>query len=321
MYRFLQFGDSGRFSEGMTQDMDKKIGLLKEKLAQSEAVVVGAGAGLSTSAGFTYSGARFEKYFRDFEEKYGYHDMYSLGFYPYETMEEFWGYWCRYIWINRYMPIPSTVYQDLFELVKDKDHFVLTTNVDHCFQRSGFDKKRLFYTQGDYGLFQSSRPSGVSKNKTYDNYEIIRKMVLSEGYEIAEDGELIIPENAEIKMTVPKDLVPVCPDDGELMTTNLRSDETFVQDEGWYAAQNRYHDFLQRHQNFQTLYLELGVGGNTPVIIKYPFWRYTHENPKTFYACINKGEAYCPKEIENRSVCIDGDIGKVLNRLTDIKRG
>ena len=168
---------------------------LHEALQEADAVVIGAGAGLSTSAGFTYSGERFEKYFRDFEEKYGYHDMYSLGFYPYDSMEEFWGYWCRYIWINRYMPIPSRVYQDLLDLVKDKDYFVLTTNVDHCFQKSGFDKKRLFYTQGDYGLFQSSSPSGAAKYKTYDNYDIIRRMVLSEGYQIGDCEELITPED------------------------------------------------------------------------------------------------------------------------------
>ena len=290
---------------------------LRNALKEADAVVIGAGAGLSTSAGFTYSGERFEKYFKDFEEKYGYHDMYSLGFYPYDSMEEFWGYWCRNIWVNRYMPIPSQVYQDLLELVKDKDYFVLTTNVDHCFQKSGFDKKRLFYTQGDYGLFQSSSPSGAAKTKTYDNYEMIRKMILSEGYQIADDGELIISENVAFKMTIPSELVPVCPDDGKLMTTNLRCDDTFVQDDGWYAAQNRYHDFLRRHQGMKTLFLEAGVGGNTPGIVKYSFWRMTYEWPDATYACLNLGEAVTPKEIEKKSICINDDIGATLKKLNE----
>ena len=291
---------------------------LHEALQEADAVVIGAGAGLSTSAGFTYSGERFEKYFRDFEEKYGYHDMYSLGFYPYDSMEEFWGYWCRYIWINRYMPIPSRVYQDLLDLVKDKDYFVLTTNVDHCFQKSGFDKKRLFYTQGDYGLFQSSSPSGAAKYKTYDNYDIIRRMVLSEGYQIGDYEELITPEDTEIRMTVPSNLVPVCPDDGNLMTTNLRCDDTFVQDDGWYAAQSRYHDFLRRHQGLKTVFLETGVGGNTPTIVKYNFWKMTYEWPEATYACLNLGEAVAPKEIEKKSICIDGDIGTILKELKEV---
>lgn len=291
---------------------------LHEALQEADAVVIGAGAGLSTSAGFTYSGERFEKYFRDFEEKYGYHDMYSLGFYPYDSMEEFWGYWCRYIWINRYIPIPSRVYQDLLDLVKDKDYFVLTTNVDHCFQKSGFDKKRLFYTQGDYGLFQSSSPSGAAKYKTYDNYDVIRRMVLSEGYQIGDCEELIAPEDTEIRMTVPSNLVPVCPDDGNLMTTNLRSDDTFVQDDGWYAAQSRYHDFLRRHQGLKTVFLETGVGGNTPTIVKYNFWKMTYEWPEATYACLNLGEAVAPKEIEKKSICIDGDIGTILKELKEV---
>lgn len=253
----------------MTDDskmsFDQKISVLQEQLANADAVVIGAGSGLSTAAGYTYSGERFEKYFADFERKYGFRDMYSGGFYPYQTMEEFWGYWCRNIWINRYAPIPSDLYGRLLALVKDKDYFVLTTNVDHCFQRSGFDKKRLFYTQGDYGLFQSSSPGKEAKKRTYDNYEVIRRMILSEGYQIEKNGELIVPKNTKIRMTVPSDLVPVCPDDGKLMTTNLRCDDSFVEDEGWHQAAERYQEFLRRHERLRVLYLELGVGMNTPV--------------------------------------------------------
>lgn len=303
----------------MTDDskmsFDQKISVLQEQLANADAVVIGAGSGLSTAAGYTYSGERFEKYFADFERKYGFRDMYSGGFYPYQTMEEFWGYWCRNIWINRYAPIPSDLYGRLLALVKDKDYFVLTTNVDHCFQRSGFDKKRLFYTQGDYGLFQSSSPGKEAKKRTYDNYEVIRRMILSEGYQIEKNGELIVPKDTKIRMTVPSDLVPVCPDDGKLMTTNLRCDDSFVEDEGWHQAAERYQEFLRRHERLRVLYLELGVGMNTPVIIKFPFWEYTKKNPNAFYACVNLGEAGCSREIVKRSVCIDKGIGEVLNML------
>lgn len=302
-------------TNGLKMNFGQKISVLQEQLTNADAVVIGAGSGLSTAAGYTYSGERFEKYFADFERKYGFRDMYSGGFYPYQTMEEFWGYWCRNIWINRYAPIPSDLYGRLFALVKDKDYFVLTTNVDHCFQRSGFDKKRLFYTQGDYGLFQSSSPDKEAKKRTYDNYEVIRKMILSEGYQIEKNGELIVPKDTNVRMTVPSDLVPVCPDDGQLMTTNLRCDDSFVEDEGWHQAAERYQEFLRRHERLRVLYLELGVGMNTPVIIKFPFWEYTKKNPNAFYACINLGEAGCSREIVKRSVCIDKGIGEVLNML------
>ena len=313
--RMYFFNPDTIMTNGPKMSFDQKVSVLQEQLANVDAVVIGAGSGLSTAAGYTYSGERFEKYFADFGRKYGFRDMYSGGFYPYQTMEEFWGYWCRNIWINRYAQIPSDLYGRLLALVKDKDYFVLTTNVDHCFQRSGFDKKRLFYTQGDYGLFQSSSPGKAAKNKTYDNYEVIRRMVLSEGYQIRENGELIVPENTEIRMTVPSDLVPVCPDDGKLMTTNLRCDDSFVEDAGWHQAAKRYQDFLRRHERLRVLYLELGVGMNTPVIIKFPFWKYTRQNPNAFYACINLGEAGCSREIVKQSICIDAGIGEVLEAL------
>lgn len=302
-------------TNGSKMSFDQKISVLQEQLTNADAVVIGAGSGLSTAAGYTYSGERFEKYFADFERKYGFRDMYSGGFYPYQTMEEFWGYWCRNIWINRYAPIPSDLYGRLLALIKDKDYFVLTTNVDHCFQRSGFDKKRLFYTQGDYGLFQSSSPDKEAKKRTYDNYEVIRKMILSEGYQIEKNGKLIVPKDTKVRMTVPSDLVPVCPDDGKLMTTNLRCDDSFVEDEDWHQAAERYQEFLRRHERLRVLYLELGVGMNTPVIIKFPFWEYTKKNPNAFYACVNLGEAGCSREIVKRSVCIDKGIGEVLNML------
>jgi NAD-dependent SIR2 family protein deacetylase len=285
---------------------------LKEALEQSDAVIIGAGAGLSTSAGFIYNGERFQKYFQDFAEKYHFKDMYSGGFYPYDTLEEHWAYWSRYIYVNRYMDPPKPVYDRLFTLVKDKDYFVLTTNVDHCFQKAGFDKHRMFYTQGDYGLFQCSEPCHKA---TYDNEEMVQKMIEAQGFTVAEDGTLCLPENGILKMTIPTELVPRCPKCGKPMSMNLRADDTFVEDEGWNIHAGYYSDFLRRHRNVKTLFLELGVGYNTPGIIKYPFWEMTGQNPEATYACLNYGEAYAPGEIAHRSICMDGDIGEILEKF------
>ena len=274
---------------------NEKIQRLGNAIEEADAVIIGAGAGLSTSAGFVYDGERFERYFGDFKEKYGFRDMYSGGFYPYDTLEEHWAYWSRYIYMNRYMDAPKPVYDELLALVKDKDYFVLTTNVDHCFQKAGFDRKRLFYTQGDYGLFQCSQPCC---QQTWDNETVIRQMV-----------------EQQKDMRVPSELVPHCPNCGKPMSMNLRSDDTFVQDEGWYAAAERYSEFARRHQGMKTLYLELGVGYNTPGIIKYPFWQAVYRNREAAYACINYGDAAAPQEIAEQSICIDGDIGEVLKML------
>ena len=290
-----------------------KVERLARNLREADAVVIGAGAGLSTSAGFTYTGERFRQYFQDFGAKYGFTDMYSGGFYPYQTPEEHWAYWSRYIYINRYMNAPKPVYEKLYELVHDKEYFVLTTNVDHCFQKAGFDKHRLFYTQGDYGLFQCSEPC---HQETYDNENVIREMVTAQGYKIGPNGALFLPEGIVPKMTVPAELVPHCPKCGRPVSMNLRADSTFVEDEGWHIAAGRYSDFLRRHRNLKVLFLELGVGMNTPGIIKYPFWQMVAENPDAVYACINYGEAYAPDEIKNKSICINGDIGEVLDRMT-----
>lgn len=255
-----------------TESYSQQIEQLQTEFQQADAVLIGAGSGLSASAGFTYSGERFQTYFGDFAEKYGIRDMYSGGFYPYSSLEEYWAWWSRHIYYNRYVDIPKPTYQKLLEIVKDKDYFVLTTNVDHCFQKAGFDKKKLFYTQGDYGLWQCSDPC---HEKTYDNKETVLQMLKEQS-----------------DMRIPSELVPHCPVCGKPMTMNLRCDNTFVQDEGWYAAQDRYTDFLRWHKGLRVLYLELGVGANTPVIIKYPFWKMTAGNPKASYVCINYQEAY-----------------------------
>ena len=278
-----------------TRDCSAEPDRLKYEIETADAIVIGAGAGLSTAAGFTYSGARMQQYFADFVEKYGFKDMYTGGFYPFPTPEEQWAYWSRYIYINRYMDADNGTYRRLFELLKDKDYFVLTTNVDHQFQKAGFDKKRLFYTQGDYGLWQCSEPC---HQKTYDNEETVRAMVAQQK-----------------DMRVPAELVPHCPVCGEPMSMNLRADDTFVEDEGWHAAAERYEEFLRRHEGMRVLYLELGVGMNTPAIIKFPFWSMTYDNPDAVYACVNFGEAYVPEQIRKQSICINGDIHDVLCRL------
>lgn len=278
-----------------TKNFSDKINRVKDLLKNADAVIIGAGAGLSTSAGFEYSGERFEKYFSDFAEKYGITDMYSGGFYPYQTLEEYWAWWSRQIYCNRYIDAPKPLYQKLLSLVKDKDCFVITTNVDHCFQKSGFDKQRLFYMQGDYGLFQCSEPCC---QKTYDNEELVLKMV-----------------QLQKNMKIPSELVPYCPNCGQPMTTNLRCDDSFVQDEGWYKAKNRYDDFIRRHEGLKTVFLELGVGSNTPIWIKYPFQKMTAQNPNAAYVCVNLGCAYAPPEIKDQSVCIDSDILTVIDKL------
>lgn len=291
---------------------EEQVEKLKTAFADCDAVLIGAGSGLSTSAGFTYSGERFERYFSDFIDKYHIPDMYSGGFWPFRSMEEYWAWWSRHIWVNRYTKAPKPVYDTLLALVKGKDYFVLTTNVDHQFQKAGFDKERLFYTQGDYGLFQGIKPK---LKKTYDNEEAVRKMILAQGFVIGADGELTVPEGVTTKMEVPTELVPICPDDGRNMVPNLRSDDTFVEDAGWHAASKRYADYLETHDGQRLLLLELGVGGNTPVIIKYPFWRLTEKNRNATYACLNLGDAAAPAGIVDRSICIDADIGETLERV------
>ncbi|WP_296879560.1 Sir2 silent information regulator family NAD-dependent deacetylase [Thomasclavelia sp.] len=275
--------------------MKDKIKQLIEAINTSEAIIIGAGSGLSTSAGFTYSGKRFEQYFGDFIKKYHFQDMYSAGFYPFETLEEYWAYWSRYIYYNRYVSAPKNTYQKLFKVINNKDYFVITTNVDHQFQQAGFDKQRLFYTQGDYGLWQCSVPC---HQQTYDNEKIVKEMV-----------------KKQQNLKIPTDLIPRCPICNKPMTMNLRCDQTFVQDKYWYQAKKRYQDFINKHHNSKILYLELGVGNNTPAIIKYPFWQMTYQNPNATYACINFNDAYAPKEIQKRSICINGDIDKVLECL------
>ena len=303
---------------------------LKNELETADAVVIGAGIGLSTSAGLIYSGERFNRYFGDFSDKYGFRDMYSGGFYPYGSLEEQWAFWSRYIYINRFARPVNNVYDRLYELVDGrdkgdianqprKDYFVITTNVDHQFKKAGFSKRRIFYSQGDFGLWQCRKPC---HKRTYDNKDKVIKMLVAQGFAIGEDRELIPPvkENGEtdfdkLSMTVPTGLVPYCPVCGEPMVMNLNTDSTFVEDDGWYEASGNYSEFLDSCKDLHVLFIELGVGSKTPAMIKYPFWNLVRENENAVYCCINKGEAYCPKDIEDRSICIDADIGEVINGI------
>lgn len=282
-----------------TKEYLAKLRKLVEYFEQADAVLIGAGAGLSTAAGYVYSGKRFYENFHDFIDKYGFTDMYSGGFYKFSSLAEYWAYWSRYIFINRYNYIKNTCYDTLLELIKDKNYFILTTNVDHKFQQTGFDKQRLFYTQGDYGLIQCSKPC---HNKTYDNKDIILNMV-----------------NQQTNMKVPEDIIPYCPLCSNPLVPNLRADNTFVEDDGWHEAQNRFLHFMEKHMASKILYLELGVGYNTPSIIKYFFIRQTAENKNSIYVLVNLNDYY-PEEIKKRTLCFNMDINRVLNDIAQIKK-
>ena len=274
---------------------ENEIKKLQEAIHTADAILIGAGAGLSTAAGLAYSGERFHRLFGDFEKKYGITDMYTGGFFPFPTEEERWAWWSRHIWYNRYMNAPKPVYQQLLSIVKDKDYFVLTTNVDHQFQRAGFDKNRLFYTQGDYGLLQCTKPCC---QKTWDNEEQVREMV-----------------EKQKDMRIPTELIPRCPNCGRLMTTNLRADDKFVEDEGWYEAAKRYDEFTKKVQGQKLLLLELGVGMNTPGIIKIPFLKIAMNDDKITYACIGLDDVWIPDETKDRSIGISADISDVISQI------
>lgn len=299
---------------GLTDDTgsrEENLQRLKDEIKNSDAIVIGAGAGLSTAAGYTYSGERFERWFFDFKERLGLTDMYSGGFYPFPDGETRWAFWARNIYVNRYLAPPKPVYDDQLALVRGRNYFVITTNVDHCFQRAGFEKERLFYTQGDYGLFQSA--DGRIK-ETYDNEAWVRKAMAAQRFLPDESGAFRVPKDRLISMRIPRELIPTLPNGGPV-TMNLRVDDSFVEDAGWHAAAERYAQFLQSTEGKHVLFLELGVGGNTPMIIKYPFWAMTAENPSAVYVCLNYDEAVCPEQIKARSLCLDGDSGEVLKAL------
>ena len=276
-------------------DKNKLIQKLKEEIENSEYILIGAGAGLSTSAGFLYDGKRFEENFKDYIKKYGFTDMYSAGFYNFPTLEEYWAYFSLYVYINRYDIEENETYLNLYNIVKNKNYFVITTNVDGRFIDSKFDKDKIFAVQGDFSLFQCSKPC---RQETFYNEKYIREMI-----------------KYKREMKIPTELIPKCPYCGRNMSINLRADDTFVQDKNWHNQKPKYEEFLKISNDSKILFLELGVGFNTPSIIKYNFWRMTLNNKTSVYASINLGECYSASDIEERSICIDADISEVLKKL------
>lgn len=304
------------FREGLsrsTGSRGEQIQRLKKELSTADAIVIGAGAGLSTAAGFIYNGERFMRYFPDFAERFGITDMYSGGFYPFPDEVTYWAWWSRNIYCNRYVEPPKPVYENLLRLVSGKNYFVITTNVDHLFQRAGFDRERLFYTQGDYGLFQQKQPV---RQKTWDNEAWVLQAIAAQGFERNPAGVFALPENGRISLQIPASLIPRDPEDGRPVVPNLRVDDTFVEDEGWHRASAAYGSFLRQHEGKHILFFEIGVGGNTPVIIKYPFWQMTHGNPNAVYCCLNMGETLVPNEITDWAITISGDAFRVIQDLS-----
>ena len=267
-------------------------------LQNAEHILIGAGAGLSAAAGLTYSGKRFQENFPEFIEKYGLRDMYSAGFYPFPSEEERWGYWSKHSYVNRIEPPALPLYRSIYELVKDKDYFVLTTNVDHQFYKAGFDENRIFATQGDYGEIQCAKGCHV---KVYDAIEMFHQM-----------------NQARKNCKVPSYMVPKCPVCGGPMAMHLRCDQYFVEDESWHEAATRYGKYYSAAlKDKHTVLLELGVGFNTPTIIRFPFEKMMRENTKLNLIRLNKEEAVVPESFGKRAVGINADIAGVVE---DVRR-
>lgn len=280
---------------GTTGTYETEMLRLKKAFCEADAILVGAGSGLSAAAGYRFDGPRLQAHFADFVEKYGMADMYTGCFARFESREERWAYWSRWAWINRYEPIPKDTLSVLRALLDGRDYFVLTTNIDHTFQRAGYPKDRLCYTQGDFGLFQCAVPC---HENTYDNKDVLEQMVKQE-----KDGK------------VPTALIPHCPRCGAEMDFNLYWDDRFVRDEGWHIAHDRYLDYVDAHRSGKVLFLELGVGYNSPGVIKYPFWRFTMQNPQAIFASVNRDQPSYPEEIADRAIVISADLDKTIRDL------
>lgn len=276
----------------MNENYQDRLAKAKKAVKEADAILIGGGAGLSSAAGLVYGGERFYSNFKEFIDKYGMMDMYSAGFYPFKTQEEKWGYWSRHIKLNRFDPKAGEVYLKLFELVKDKDYFVITTNVDAQFYKAGFDPLKIFAVQGDYGKLQCA---GSCHNKLYDNEALVRQMV-------AEQNNCEIPTN----------LIPHCPECGGLMDLNLRKDYTFVQDEVWHRSSMRYTEFISRIRERKLVLLELGVGYNTPTIIKFPFEEITAQSLNATLIRINKDYPEHGKMNRKKTIAFGNDIAEIM---------
>lgn len=277
---------------------EKKIEYAGELLKEAEAVLIGAGAGASAAAGLTYSGKRFTDNFGEFIDKYGkmnMPNMYAAGFYPFPSQEAKWGYWSKHSMVNRFLPPALPLYLQLYELVKEKDYFVLTTNVDHQFFKAGFSEECLFATQGDYGMIQCEK--GCHR-KIYDAEKMFRRM-----------------DEARENCLIPSSMVPKCPVCGGNMAMYLRVDQYFVEDENWHTAAERYHTFLERAMEKKTVFLELGVGFNTPGIIRFPFEKMVCEKECLSLVRLNLDEAFVPDGLHNRAIGISGDMTEAITGL------
>lgn len=278
---------------------EDQIDRAAKNIRNTDCVIIGAGAGASTAAGIQYGGKRFTDNFAEFIKKYGEYymtDMYAAGFYPYPSEEAKWGYWSKHALMNRFDPPALPLYTELYDIVKNKEYFVLTTNVDHQFYKAGFDEKRIFATQGDYGKIQCQK---ACHPKTYDAKDLFRKM-----------------DKARRDCLIPSELVPKCPVCGGNMAMNLRCDNDFVEDEAWHEAADRYAGFLEQNKDKKVVLLELGVGFNTPIIIRFPFEKMVRENSSYSLIRLNMDEAVVPESFGKRAIGIGGDMAKAI---TDIR--
>lgn len=279
----------------MKESLEQRINKARTLIGDAECILIGGGSGLSSAAGLTYSGDRFTTNFADFISKYDMNDMYSAGFYPFATQEEKWAYWSRHININRYLPPALPLYKNLYELVKDKDYFVITTNVDYQFYKVGFAPDRIFAVQGDYGKIQCAKGC---HDTLYDNQSLVRQMV-------AEQKNCRIPAN----------LVPRCPVCGGNMEVNIRKNGFFVEDTEWHAAEKRYEDFCGKLYDKKAVLLELGVGYNTPTIIRFPFERLTYHQKHTYLIRINQEYSEPIEENAEKTISFDEDLIDIVGRL------
>lgn len=279
------------------EEYNSSILQAKQAIKQADYIIIGAGAGLSTAAGLLYSGEKFKKDFKEFIEKYHFEDLYSASFYNFKTQEEKWAFFAKMIKLNRYNETPLKLYQELYEIVKNKEYFILSTNVDGQFYNSGFDRKKVFEIQGDYSYLQCEN---ACHNKLYNNKELVEKWIHN-------------TKNCKI----PSNLVMKCPVCGGNMDMNLRKDENFVQDEHWYEMSQRYDEFLNKIQNKNVVLLEIGVGFNTPGIIRFPFEQMTANNLRTTLIRINKDYPSPMLEIENKTISFDEDTNKIIEDLKE----
>lgn len=280
------------------EEYNKRILEVKNLINKADYILIGAGAGLSTAAGLDYSGKRFEDNFGEFIEKYDFTDMYTAGFYDFNTEEEKWAFWAKHMYLNDIGIGATKLYKDVLNLVKDKKYFVITTNVDDQFYKAGFDKEKVFAMQGSLKYIQCSK---ACHNKLYDATDLVKEMI-----------------NKTKDCKIPTELVPVCPVCGEKMEVNVRIDANFVQDENWYKQDKRYGEFLDKSQDKNLLLLEIGVGFNTPGIIRFPFEQMVYNNVNTHLVRINKDYAFASKEIEDKTILFNEDTNKIVEDLKEI---